>query len=165
MTDYDSVVRKTTLYVQILIEIFCSFKGFNFLCPNVAWQPCLRSPLIVFLFLFLSSGWQTPLDIALFPPQRMIILTVLWTDSALEIDTRTVVLQYGFQEILEDLTGSCFFFNSHRDTRRCWIDFPSNARKLLTSRKLSRALMWIKITSLTLRNGEPIWNRMWTSVL
>lgn len=30
-------------------------------------------------------------------------------DSALEIDTRTVVLQYGFEEILEDLTGSWFF--------------------------------------------------------
>ena len=119
--------------------------------------------LIVFLS-FEDKWLQTPLDIVLFPTQRMIILTVLWTSSygklfCFEIDTLTVVLQYGVGEILKDLTASCFL-NFHRDTRRCWIDFPSNARKLLTSRKLSRALMWIKITSLTLRNGEPIWNRM-----
>lgn len=48
---------------------------------------------------------------------------------------------------------------SRRDTRKCWIDFPSNARKLLTSKKRWRLLMWTRTTSWTSKNGGQTWSR------
>ena len=48
---------------------------------------------------------------------------------------------------------------SCRDTRKCWIDFPSNARKLLTSKKLWRLLTWTRTTSWTSKNGGQTWSR------